>query len=82
MAKTTGTDKDVMEVMKKKNKQIMELTVEEEKEEKSNEKNMNSMEVGSKVNKIKSEVKNIDGFLAGSGNCRNQFCQCSIGKSS
>ena len=38
MTKTTGTDKDIRDTMKKKNKQIMELSDEEEDEVKSKEK--------------------------------------------
>ena len=31
------------------------------------------MDNDSKVNKLKKEAKNIDGFLVGCGNCRNHF---------
>ena len=51
----------------------MELQDEDEKEEESEENNMNIMEDDSKVNVIKKEIQNIDGFLAGSGNFRSQF---------
>ena len=46
----------------------MELSDEEEEE---SEKKMTIMEDDSKVNKIKKEIQNFDGFLAGSGNCRS-----------
>ena len=52
----------------------MELSDEKDEEEKKEEKHTNSnMDDDLKVNKIKKEVQNIDGFLAGSGNCRSQF---------
>ena len=73
LAKTTGTDKDVTDTMKKKNKQIMELSDQEKKEEENEEKNMNTTEDDSKVKNIKTEIQNIDGFLAESGNCKSQF---------
>ena len=62
-----------MDTMKKKNKWIIELSEEEKEEEESEEKNMSITEDDSKVNKIKMEIQNIDGFLAGSENCRSQF---------
>ena len=50
----------------------MELSDEEDEE--GEEENIdNIMEDDSKVNKIKKEIQNIDGFLAGSGNCRSQY---------
>ena len=61
------------ETMKKKNKWIIQLSDEVEEEEKSKEKNMNNMDYDLRVNKVKNEVKNSDGFLAGTGNCRSRF---------
>ena len=50
----------------------MELSGEEDEEEKWEEKNANNnMEDDLKVNKIKKEIQKINGFLAGSGNCRS-----------
>ena len=73
MAKTIGTNKDTIETMKKKNKWIIEQSDEEDEEEKREEKNTNNMENDSKVNKIKQEIRNINRFLAGSGNYRSKF---------
>ena len=57
--------------MKRKKKQIMELSDEEKEEEKREVKNTNNMEDYQKGNKIKKEIQNSDGFLAGSGNWRS-----------
>ena len=46
---------------------------EEEKEGESEGRNMNIMEDDLKVNNMKKEIQNIDGLLAGSGNCRSRF---------
>ena len=51
----------------------MELSDKENKEEKRNKNTNYNIDDDSKVNKIKIEIKNIDGFLAGSGNCRSQL---------
>ena len=61
-----------MESMKQKKKQIRELS--DKEDEKEEEKNTNkNMEDDSKVNKVKMEIQNIDGFLVGSENCRSRF---------
>ena len=59
--------------MKKKKKQIIELSDKKDEEEKREKSTNNKMEDDLKVNKIKKEIQSIDGFLAGSGNCRSQF---------
>ena len=81
MAKLHETNKAVtdaskrkisIEIMKNKNKQIMQISNEGNEQEKGKEKNANkNMEDDSKMKK--KENKNFDGFLAGSGNCRSQF---------
>ena len=78
MAKRTRTNKAVtessnretsMEVMKKKQMSYQMKKMRKKKWKKRNtDKNM---EDDSNVNKIKKEVQNIDGLLAGSGNCRS-----------
>ena len=46
----------------------MELSDKKEEEEENEEKNMNTTEDDSNVKNIKTEIQNIDGFLAESGN--------------
>ena len=53
----------------------MKLSDEEEEKEEKEEENdtSNNKEDDSKMNKIKNEVQNLDGCLAGYGNCRSRF---------
>ena len=53
---------------------MFEQSDEEGEEEKQNGNDVNNNKVDHfKMNAIKNEVHNIDGGVAGSGNCRSQF---------
>ena len=72
-----------MEIMKKKEKQILELSNEEDDKTKEERKDTNNTkEEDFEVNKMKMGVQNIDGFIVKSKTAEANFCQCCIGKRS
>ena len=70
-----------MESMKKKENQMMELSDEDNEEERWEEKNTNTNMVNdSKVNKMKRKCEILMDFLQDLETAEANFCQCSIGK--